>query len=1219
MGDDVMTDLSSEQKRWRFAIDRGGTFTDVIGVDPEGRFHTLKLLSSSPLYSDPAVEGIRRILNTGKDTTLSSDLIESVRLGTTVATNALLERKGGRTLLVTTKGFRDLLEIGYQSRDDIFALCIRKPETLYSDVIEVEERIDHSGKVVVPLNEGELLERLGNLKADEYDSVAVVLLHSWINPLHEEKTGEILKQAGFRGILLSSSVAREIKVVTRGNATVVDAYLLPVIGGYIRELEKGLKDVRLEFFVSAGGLVEPEGFRGREALLSGPAGGVMATAEVARVLDLKGVIGFDMGGTSTDVCRFDGELERITEKRLARIDIHTEMLNINTIAAGGGSILSFENERFLVGPDSAGADPGPACYGLGGPLTITDANLLTGRLIEDYMPRTFGPSRDAPVDSLVVREMFEELTSHINRRLSRDFQPEEVALGFLRVASEKMAMAIREISISKGVDVRDYTLLCFGGAGGQHACSVARLLDMKEIIFHPLGSLFSAYGIGISRAFVKDAITFIRLFNREGMAEMARAMEELTERVLEGVNFRDYDVLKEVDLRVKDTGHSFRIPFTNYDDMLARFKERHKRVFGFYRDNLVPESTTLRVTVIDRRGFFPAYKEHRGYNRKARPHAYQSMFTEQGWCRVPLYLRDEISQGAIIRGPALIIDSFTTIVIEEGFEAEVEEKGIIRAVLGRPSGRRIAGDDGKGADPVMLEIFNNLFMGIATEMGHTLRNTAISVNIRERLDFSCAVFDPHGGLVANAPHIPVHLGSMADTVKAVIERYGAVMQKGDAYLTNNPFNGGSHLPDLTVVYPVFSDDGRLLFFTASRGHHADIGGKTPGSMPPGSSHIEEEGVLIDRIPVLKGGVFLEDQLRQLLGNHPYPVRDLDQSIEDIKAQIAACRKGQEELSRLVERYGYNMVKRYMLFIQRNAELSVREALYRFLEGDETRVFTFTDYLDDGSVISVRIHISAGEDPPHSTTAVVDFSGTSPQHDRDNLNAPLSVTKSAILYVLRLLAGKDIPLNSGCLKAVQIVAPEGSLVNATYPAAVASGNVETSQRIVDLLLGAFGVAAASQGTMNNLLFEVAGEPTYYETIGGGSGAMDGCPGASAVQVHMTNTRITDPEIFELRHPGVRLRRFTIRRGSGGKGAYTGGDGIIREVEFLKPATVTIISERRSTAPYGMKGGGAGLRGVNLFRDGTGRITRLPHRVSLRVKPSESVIIKTPGGGGYGATP
>ncbi len=1212
--------LIQNKRRWRFAVDRGGTFTDVIGVDPNGRFHTLKLLSRSPLYRDPAIEGIRRVLKIKEHTPLSSDMIESIRLGTTVATNALLERKGGRVLLITTRGFRDMLEIGYQSRDDIFDLCIKKPEILYAGVVEVEERIDSSGNIVVPLQVESLLARLKSIDPDDYDTVAVVLLHSWRNPAHEEMVARILKEHGVNDVLISSAVSRQIKIITRGNATVVDAYLAPVIERYLRELRQEIGDVQIEFFISSGGLVSPELFKGRDALLSGPAGGVMAVVDISKNMGLRGAIGFDMGGTSTDVCRFDGEIERIYERRISAIEIHTEMLDINTIASGGGSVLSFDGERLMVGPESAGADPGPACYGFGGPLTVTDANLFTGRLVKEYMPRTFGPERKGTIDSSLVRKGFERLTTEINGRLSKQFLPEEIALGFLRIANEKMALAIKEISISKGVDVRDYTLVCYGGAGGQHACAVASELGIKEILFHPLAGLFSAYGIGLSMPVVKNSRTYITLFNRDSFEEIINKVEELYGELSKESSFHSCKVIKEIDLRVKDTEYTFTIPLTDFEDMLARFIERYRRVFGFYRDDMVVETATLRVSIMDDEEFFPEFTLEKKDATSAGPVSYQSLFTEKGWISVPVYRRDALSEGMMITGPSLIVDDFTTIVVEEGFVAEALSSGLIKARRAKGYQSHTADTrDIDRADPVLLEIFNNLFMGIATEMGYTLRNTALSVNIRERLDFSCAVFDPEGGLVANAPHIPVHLGSMADTVKAVLEQHYGSIKQGVAYLSNNPFRGGSHLPDLTVVYPVFSPNGELLFFTAARGHHADIGGKTPGSMPPESTHIDEEGVLIDSICILRDGRFMEDELRGILSNHTYPVRNIEQSIQDIKAQLAACRKGETELLYVISRYGYETVRRYMAFIQKNAEMAVREVLSKLINGEKRAEFTFSDFLDDGSRISVKITVQNGPDPPATTTATIDFSGTSLQHHKDNLNAPLSVTASAVLYVLRVLTGKDMPLNSGCLMPVSIIAPEGSLLNPQYPVAVASGNVETSQRIVDVLLGAFGVAAASQGTMNNILFEVQGEVPYYETIGGGSGAMDGSHGASAVQVHMTNTKITDPEIIELRHPGVRLKRFSIRRGSGGKGLYRGGNGIIREMQFLMPATVTIISERRRSLPFGLKGGMSGYRGVNLYRDTNGKISKLQHRVSLRMKAGESVIIKTPGGGGYGTNP
>jgi len=1210
--------MKEGSKKWRFAIDMGGTFTDVIGINPKGKFYTLKILSHSPDYKDPVVEGIRVLTGIPRSIPISKTDVDCIRLGTTIATNALLERKGGRILLITTKGFSDLLEIGYQTREELFNLCIKKPEKLYSKVLEIEERIDVSGKIIIPLDKEKLYSTLLPLKKEKFDTVAVVFIHAWNNPFHEIICEEVLRKIGFQKIYLSHKTMPKIKMVSRGLSTVLDAYLSPVLSKYLDTLKEEIVDVKIEFFISSGGLVPGYEFKGRDALLSGPAGGVVAVSEIAQQLGLKSVIGFDMGGTSTDVMRYDGEFERLLEKKIAGITIQTEMLNIHTVAAGGGSILWFDGKKMRVGPCSAGAYPGPACYGFGGPLTITDANLMIGRLIPDFLPHTFGAKRNCAVNLDIVKKMFNKMRDYINQQTSNKFSSEEIALGFLKVANEKMAMAIKDVSISKGVDVRDYTLICFGGAGGQHACEVASLLGIKEIVFHPLSGLLSAYGIALAKPEKRVIKTFIHPYTPEIHKKLSSIFTEMENKLVSDTNINDRkSIEKEIDLRVKGSDSIITVKYMDYEDTLRTFINHHKRLYGFYRTSSVIEILSLRVIIKQNTEFFPPFKGFSCNNNSyiPKPIMHHRLFTEDGFVNVAVFHRKSLTPGFNIEGFALVIDEFTTVVIDKGFVATVCDNGIIIAKNIKKEKKKFIKHLHK-PDPVMLEIFNNLFAGIATEMGHTLRNTAHSVNIRERLDFSCAIFDPKGGLVANAPHIPVHIGSMADTVEEIIKQRGADLRPGDVYITNNPYCGGSHLPDITLICPVFSNDGELMFFTASRGHHSDIGGRTAGSIPPQATHIDEEGVLIDGFLLIRDGCFREEELRRLLMKHPYPVRELEERIADIIAQIAACRKGEKELKRLIERYGYETVKTYMYFIQDNAEYSVKVALWKLLNSKSKIENKFEDYLDDGTLLKVNVIIEAGSAPPDTVKAVFDFTGTAAQHYFDNLNTPLSVTKSAVLYVLRSIINTDIPLNSGCLRPIKIIAPKGSLLNPIYPVPVASGNVETSQRVVDILLGAIGIAAASQGTMNNILFEVKDEPPYYETIGGGAGAIYGCPGASGVQVHMTNTRITDPEILELRHPGIRLKRFSIRRNSGGKGKYPGGDGLIREIQFLKPATVTIISERRKTFPFGIKGGKSGKYGVNLLRDKKGKIKRLPHRITLKINPGESIIIKTPGGGAYG---
>jgi 5-oxoprolinase (ATP-hydrolysing) len=1204
-------------KKWLFAVDRGGTFTDVVGLDPEGNFHTLKLLSRSPDYDDASIEGIRRIIGTRRGVPLPEDKIQAIRFGSTIATNALLERKGGRIALLVTKGFSDLLEIGYQSRPEIFSLCIRKPTPLYSEVIEVDERIGPGGEIVRKIDLTKLERDIEKLLRESIDSIAVVFMHSWKNPAHELLCESLLRRLGVSQIYLSHRTMNMIKIVTRGQSTVVDAYLSPVIESYINGIRDSVGDIRTEFIQSSGGLTAPDSFRGKDAILSGPAGGVIAVSSIVEELGLKGAIGFDMGGTSTDVSRFEGNLEKVYEHEINGIELQTEMLNIVTIASGGGSILWFDGQRMRVGPESAGAYPGPACYGFGGPLTVTDANLLTGRIIPGYFPKAFGHDRSSPPDIDIVKEKFEILTEEINKHTGVKRTSHETALGFLNIANERMAMAIKEISVSKGFDVREYALVCFGGAGGQHACQVASLLGIERIIYHPLSSVMSAYGIGLARQTRRSVMTLLEPYSIKNLQRVEGLFRQMEEEILrDGKDLASLSITREIDLRPEGTETYLTVEYRGYEETYRRFKKSYTDLFGFFPEEKVLEAVNLRVHAEERGTFFPGYAYRPSSNTlPSSPLFLQKVVYAEGSSETPVYSRESLMAGQEIDGPAFVVDRHSTLVIEPGFKASVDQKGIITVQRVSEEVKSLRVCKGR-PDPVLLEVFNNLFMGIATEMGHTLRNTAHSVNIKERLDYSCAIFDGSGNLVANAPHIPVHLGSMSDTVKAIIEDHWEAMKPGDVYLTNNPYRGGSHLPDLTVVCPVFSEKGEIIFFTASRGHHSDIGGITPGSLPPVTNNIDEEGVLIEGIILVRDAVFMEEDLRRIFSTHRYPVRSVDERISDLKAQIASCYKGVKELRGLIDRYGWDTVREYMGYIQSNAEYSVRKVLSRFLDNGASYETSFEDHLDDGTRLSVRIVITAGENPPETVNAIIDFSGTGDQHTNDNLNTPLSVTRSALLYVIRSLMETDIPLNSGCLRPVEIIVPEGSVLNPSYPLPVASGNVETSQRIVDVLLGAFGVAAASQGTMNNLLFEVEGSPPYYETIGGGAGAMDGCPGASGVQVHMTNTRITDPEVIEHRYPGVRLRRFSIRKGSGGRGLQHGGDGLVREITFLKPATISIISERRSSAPYGLSGGEPGKRGINLLERAGGYIERLGHRTVVQVNSGDTVIIRTPGGGGYG---
>lgn len=1208
----------SKHNKWKFAVDTGGTFTDIIGIDPASRYHTLKILSDSPDYEDACIEGIRRILNAGKNQPLPEDKIESIRFGTTVATNALLERKGGKVALFVTAGFSDLLEIGYQARPDIFKICIKKPSQLYSSVYEVEERINSRGTVIKKLDIQKLIHDIEKLKTENVDAISVVLMHSWKNPEHELLCNELFVGHGiFANIVLSHKTINAIKIVSRGQSTVIDAYLSPVIDRYLERIRRWTGNIPLEFIQSSGRLVTLESFKGKNSLFSGPAGGVVAIGRISEDMGIGGAIGFDMGGTSTDVSRYGGSYEKVYEQSINGIELQTEMLNIVTVASGGGSILWFDGRKMRVGPESAGARPGPACYGFGGPLTITDANLMAGRIIPEYFPKTFGLDRRSPLDRKIVEKKFHDLSEEIGRSLQNRLTPEETALGFLMIANEKMATAIKEISVSKGFDVRDHALVCFGGAGGQHACALASILGIKKIISHPLGSLLSAHGIGLSHRADKSSRTVLTPYNKNTHGDLIDTFAHMEQELITRRKDRDirYSVRRELDLRPSGTDTFLTVPYESYEDTCTCFINSYQNLFGFYPDSAGIEVVNVRLEISKQELFFPEYNMIVSDERKPlQPASNQIIFYPDRAVNAPVYLRDLLSIRKKIKGPACIVDGNSTLIVDPGFEAEVKENGmiIIKMTMQMTEEKALT-----KKDPVLLEVFNNLFSGIAKEMGYALRNTAYSVNIKERLDFSCALFDREGNLVSNAPHIPVHIGSMTDAVKGIIEDHQDSMKPGDVFVSNNPYKGGSHLPDITVIIPVFSDEGKIIFFTASRGHHADIGGVTPGSLPPYAEHIDDEGILIDSLLLVRDNSFREEEIRKILTNHKYPVRNINERILDLKAQIASCQRGVKELKGVIGRYGLKTVLKYMNYIRENASFSIKHTLYNFLKHKNTFGSFFEDYLDDGSPIKVHITITSGDNPYETIRAVIDFTGTDNQHTKDNLNTPLSVTRSAILYVFRSLTGTEIPLNSGCLNPIEIIVPKGSLLNPAYPAPVACGNIETSQRIVDVLLGALKVSAASQGTMNNLVFQVEGDFPYYETIAGGSGALDGCPGASGVQVHMTNTRITDPEILEYRHPDIRIEKFILRRGSGGRGTYPGGNGVIREIAYLKPATVSIISERRNYEPYGMKGGGNGKRGVNLLKKANGEIISLPHRVTLKVDKGDSIIIETPGGGGVGA--
>ncbi|KAA0697828.1 5-oxoprolinase [Neorhizobium sp. P12A] len=1198
-------------KRWDFWIDRGGTFTDIVGRDPDGALHARKVLSENPAaYSDAAVQGIRLHLGLTNGEPIPAGLIGEVRMGTTVATNALLERKGERLALVTTKGFRDALRIGYQERKKIFATEIVKPEALYDTVTEIDERVLADGTVEQVLDEDAARKALQQLRDEGYRAVAIVFMHAYKFPPHEAAVARIAREIGFEQVSVSHEVSPLIKLVGRGDTTVVDAYLSPVLGRYVQqvsqELDVARTGARVMFMMSSGGLTAADMFQGKDAILSGPAGGVVGLAKTGEQAGFNRVIGFDMGGTSTDVAHFDGEYERAFETEVAGVRVRAPMMLIHTVAAGGGSILHFDGERFRVGPDSAGAHPGPACYRNGGPLAVTDANVMTGKLLPEFFPAIFGPHQDQPLDVETVRSKFSELATRIGDGRS----PEEVADGFIRIAVANMVEAIKKISVQRGYDVTRYALNCFGGAGGQHACLVADALGMKSILLHPMSGLLSAYGMGLAdiRATRQKALG-VPLDDAAPSAilSLGKALESGCKPELEaqGVASAEIQTVLRAHIRYAgtDTLLSVEATFPAVDDAVRlrrEFEELHKRRFGFVAEDKPLVVEAVEVETIG--GATAEIEVETAANGKgeATP-ARRTRFHSQGESHdAAVVLREKILPGQTVTGPAIVIEKNQTIVVEDGWQATLTAKDhvVMSRIKALPDRTAI----GTKADPVMLEIFNNLFMSIAEQMGVTLQNTAYSVNIKERLDFSCAVFDAEGNLVANAPHMPVHLGSMDASVATAI-RENLVIHPGDVFLINAPYNGGTHLPDLTVCTPVFDETGsRIRFWVASRGHHADIGGISPGSMSPLATHIEEEGVYIDNFKLLDRGHFREDALADLLTGARYPVRQLAQNVNDLKAQVAANEKGVAELKKMIALFGEDVVDAYMGHVQDNAAESVRRVLDRLPGGE------FSYEMDQGCKIVVKVTIDK-----EKREATVDFTGTSEQR-ADNFNAPQPVTRAAVLYVFRVLVEADIPMNAGCLRPIRIVMPEGTMLTPKYPAAVVAGNVEVSQAVTNCLFGAVGAMAAAQGTMNNLTFG-NDQYQYYETICSGAPAGPGFNGADAVHTHMTNSRLTDPEILETRFPVV-LEDFHIRPNSGGRGKWSAGNGTKRTIRTLEKLEFAVLSGHRRVAPFGLEGGEAGQTGRNLVRRNDGTVDELIGSAHTVLDSGEAFIVVTPTGGGYG---
>ncbi len=1245
---------------WRFWIDRGGTFTDVVAQRPDGRLLVRKLLSQDPAHEgDAAVRGVRELLGLRPGEPVPAARIAEVRMGTTVATNALLERRGTPTVLVTTRGHGDALRIGYQDRPDIFALDIRLPEPAYARVVEIDERVAADGSVVRPLDEEQARRVLAEARAAGFSAAAVAFLHGSRHPEHERRVAELARAAGFTQVSVSSETSALVKFVGRAETTVVDAYLSPILRRYVGDVAAKLGDVRLRFMQSHGGLTDAHLFRGKDSILSGPAGGIVGAVVTSRRAGFEALITFDMGGTSTDVSHFGGEYERSFESMVGGVRLRAPMLRIHTVAAGGGSVCAFESGRYRVGPESAGADPGPACYGKGGPLTVTDCNVVVGKLQPAFFPEVFGPEGAGPLDPEAARRALTAVAASMRAAGTEPPTPEELADDLLRVACDTMARAIKRISTQRGYDIAGYTLCCFGGAAGQHACLVADALGMTRVLLHPLAGVLSAYGMGLAdvRALRERTVEAPLpggdgtsedggnedCDHADGLAPFAAILGELRADAvaeLEGQGFTaaEVTVLRRAHLKYAGTDVALEVQWGAAGQMAAAFTELHRRRYGF----LMPE----RQLVIDALAVEAVARGAADDSLGVRGSAAESavpkprpagaagpaprdrvlVFTAGAWLETPVYVREDLSPGDALAGPAIVSEPTSTTVVEPGWEAEVLGGGelLLRRSL-PPDSLRL---DPSRPSPLLLEVFNNLFMSIAEQMGATLANTALSVNIKERLDFSCALFDRDGGLVANAPHLPVHLGSMAASVQAVIARHAGRFSPGDAYLLNSPYAGGTHLPDLTVVTPVFAGGAAQgagsqagdavraagsragdaapaagpLFFVASRAHHADVGGITPGSMPPDSRTIHDEGVLIEDFLLVDQGRLRDAEAAALFRAGPYPARDVSQNLADLRAQVAANARGAAEIERAVALHGLDVVTAYTRHVQDNAEAAMREALGRLGSGD------FRLELDDGTVVAVTVTVDRS-----ARVATVDFSGTSPQRP-DNFNAPAAVTTAAVLYVFRTLVDADIPLNSGCLKPIRIVVPTGSLLDPAYPAAVAAGNVEVSQAVTNALFGALGVLAASQGTMNNLTFGDE-RRQYYETICGGAGAGAGWDGCSAVHTHMTNSRLTDPEVLEWRYP-VRVEEFRVRRGSGGAGRHRGGDGVVRRLLFVEPMDAAIVSSSRRVPPFGLAGGLPGATGRNQLGRADGSVEELPGVARMRMEAGDAFIVETPGGGGYG---
>ncbi len=1213
-----MSNQPNPLSRWQFWIDRGGTFTDVVGKRPDGTLVTHKLLSENPeQYKDAAVAGIRHLLGLKSGEAVTPELVECVKMGTTVATNALLERKGEPTLLITTKGFKDALRIAYQNRPRLFDRRIVLPELLYERVIEAQERVGAHGDVIEALDEAHLKERLWAAYDAGLRSAAIVFMHGYRYTAHEEAAARIAREAGFTQVSASHATSPMMKLVSRGDTTVVDAYLSPILRRYVDQVASEMPGVQLFFMQSSGGLTDAQVFQGKDAILSGPAGGIVGMARTAGLAGHDKVIGFDMGGTSTDVSHYAGEFEREFETQVAGVRMRAPMMSIHTVAAGGGSILGFDGARFRVGPESAGANPGPASYRRGGPLAVTDANVMVGKIQPAHFPQVFGHGANEALDGDAVAQKFDGLATQTGRKA------EDVAHGFIQIAVQQMANAIKKISVARGYDVTRYTLQCFGGAGGQHACLVADALGMTRVFVHPLAGVLSAYGMGLAdQNVIREQAVEAKLVP-EALPGIEATLEQLattarTELERQQSGSGTAVVHRRVHVRYEGSDSALIVPFGSMSEITAAFENAYRQRFAFLMQGkgLVVEAVSVEAVVPGDAPVEPRHALHpaREVPRRSTVRMYTGgVDGVAAWHDAALVVREDLRPGDVIPGPAIIAEKNATTIVEPGWEAELTD--LDHLLLNRRVARAVQHAVGTTVDPVLLEVFNNLFMNIAEQMGLQLQNTAYSVNIKERLDFSCALFDTAGNLIANAPHMPVHLGSMGESIKTVVRENAGKMQPGDVYVLNDPYHGGTHLPDITVITPVYiANEAEPTFYVGSRGHHADVGGTTPGSMPPFSTRIEEEGVQINNVKLVERGVLREAEMIALLESGEYPSRNPQQNMADLRAQIAANEKGQQELRRMVAEFGLDVVQAYMRHVQDNAEESVRRVITRLKDG------AFTLPLDNGAQISVAVKVDAV-----SRSATIDFTGTSPQQT-NNFNAPTAVCMAAVLYVFRTLVDDDIPLNAGCLKPLNVIIPPGSMLNPNPPASVVAGNVETSTCITNALYGALGLMAAGQCTMNNFTFGST-RYQYYETISGGSGAggvwdadgqlAGGFDGTSVVQCHMTNSRLTDPEVLEFRFP-VRLEGYEIRKGSGGAGQYKGGDGGIRRVRFLEPMTASILSNGRHHGAFGMAGGQPGVVGINKVVRRDGSVELLDHIGQVQMQPGDVFVIHTPGGGGFGVS-